>query len=160
MLLGVGVLYTAIGWPLSNSAQSDFLMYVLFSQWCLYKNCFCHTWVVCLILRCQLRVAGDEAQWTKGRRRKRGEAMSLTYLHVSWESYTHKKSNIWGKKIYVQFFYLPSILHMQINQMSLSWKLSQPKFLAKQRQWEDDQVSEQQKKKGEVKKESGRERSI
>ena len=97
-MLGVGVLYTAIGWPLSNSAQSDFLMYVLFSQWCLYKNCFCHTWVVCLILRCQLRVAGDEAQWAKGRRRKRGEAMSLTYLHVSWESYTHKKSNIWVKK--------------------------------------------------------------
>ena len=115
MLLGVGVLYSAIGWPLSNSAQSDFLMYVLFSQWCLYKNCFCHTWVVCLILRCQLRVAGDEAQWTKGRRRKRGEAMSLTYLHVSWESYTHKKSNIWGKKIYFQFFYSPSILYRLIK---------------------------------------------
>ena len=115
MLLGVGVLYTAIGWPLSNSAQSDFLMYVLFSQWCLYKNCFCHTWVVCLILRCQLRVAGDEAQWAKGRRRKRGEAMSLTYLHVSWESYTHKKSNIWGKKIYFQFFYSPSILYRLIK---------------------------------------------
>ena len=39
----------------------------------------------------------------------------FTYLHVSWKSYTHKKSNIWGKKKYFQFFYSPSILYRLIK---------------------------------------------
>ena len=39
--------------------------------------------------------------------------------------------------------------------MSPSLKVSQPKLLAKERQWEDDRVPEQQKKKGKGKKKAG-----
>ena len=108
-----------------------------------------------------MRVAGDEAQWTK-RKEKEERRSDVSHLSscILGELHTHKKATFGVKKIYFQFFYLPSILHIQINQMSLSLKVRKPKFLAKQRQWEDDQVPEQQKKKGKGKKESGRERSI
>ena len=68
----------------------------------------------------------------------------------------NKKSNIWGKKIYFQFFYSPSILYRLIKS-PFPETLASQNSLKKQRQWEDDQVPEQQKKKGEG---GGRERSI
>ena len=74
---------------------------------------------------------------------------------------THtQKSNIWGKKIYFQYFYSPSILYRLIKCPFPEKLASQNCGLPKYRQWEDDQVPEQQKKKGKRKKESWRERSI
>lgn len=56
-------------WIKTQSDRSCFLSDI-------HKNCLCHTWVVCLILRRELRMTGDETQRTIWTRRKRSEAMS------------------------------------------------------------------------------------
>ena len=59
-------------WIKTQSDRSCFLSDI-------HKNCLCHTWVVCLILRRELRVTGDETQRTIWTRRKRSEAMSRQF---------------------------------------------------------------------------------
>ena len=36
----------------------------------IHKNCYCYIWVICLILRRELRVTGDETQRTMGRKKE------------------------------------------------------------------------------------------
>ena len=62
----------------------------------IHKNCYCYIWVICLILRRELRVTGDETQRTMGRK-KEAKRCLVSFLLPSFFCANERKTS-WYKK--------------------------------------------------------------
>ena len=62
----------------------------------IHKNCYCYIWVICLILRRELRVTGDETQRTMGRK-KEAKRCLVCFLLPSFLC-ANERNTSWYKK--------------------------------------------------------------